>query len=92
VSGGTSGSLYAYGTNRRVMPVPVVGAALDNTATKIIDFACMLMLQPLPDQAEKTVTQVNLEYLGNAAAPDSPCRASGLPGGSAGPLVPVLVR
>lgn len=92
VSGGTSGSLYLYGTNRRVMPVPIVGATLNNTPTNIIDFACMLMLQPFPDQADKVITQVNLEYLGNAAQADSPCRASGLPGGTAGPLVPVLVR
>ena len=74
------------------MPVPIVGATLSNTSTNIIDFACMLMLQPFPDQSDKVITQVNLEYLGNAAQADSPCRASGLPGGTAGPLVPVLVR
>jgi hypothetical protein len=92
VTGGPAGALHDYGTNRRVMPVPVVGSGLTNNPTKIIDFACMLMLQPMPDTSDKTVTQIYLEYLGNAAEPDSPCRASGLPGGTAGPLVPVLVR
>jgi len=91
VSGGPSGALNLYGTNRRVVPVPIVGATLNNASTNIIDFACMLMLQPLPDQSDK-VQQVNLEFLGNASDPGSPCRASGLPGGTAGPLVPVLVR
>jgi len=91
VSGGTSGALYQYGTNRRVAPVPVVGAPLTNTSTNIIDFACMLMLQPLQSQADKTA-EVYLEFLGSAADPESPCKANGLPGGTTGPLVPVLVR
>ena len=80
---GPSGELKQYGTNRRIAPVAVVGA--DN---KVVDFACMLMLQPVPSPFD----DVKLEYLGNAAKPDSPCKASGLPGGAAGPLVPVLVR
>jgi hypothetical protein len=35
---------------------------------------------------------VKLEFRGNAGAVGSPCTTNGLPGGSAGPLVPVLVR
>jgi Flp pilus assembly protein TadG len=80
---GPNGELKQYGTNRRIAPVAIVGA--DN---KVVDFACMLMLQPVPSP----FADVQLEYLGNASKPDSPCKASGLPGGAAGPLVPVLVR
>ncbi|WP_409266739.1 pilus assembly protein TadG-related protein [Massilia sp. BHUDP2] len=79
---GSGGELRRYGGNRRIAPVPVV-----NGANKVVDFACMLMLQPVPSP----MADVQLEYLGNASEPGSPCIASGLPGGSAGPLVPVLV-
>lgn len=79
---GPSGQLRQYGGNRRIAPVPVV-----NAANQVVDFACMLMLQPIPQPMD----DVKLEYLGNASEAGSPCVASGLPGGSAGPLVPVLV-
>jgi hypothetical protein len=48
----------------------------------------MFMLQPL----SIPIVDVQLEYRGNAGAPGSPCVTAGLPGGVAGPLVPVLVR
>lgn len=79
---GSGGELRRYGGNRRIAAVPVVDGA-----NKVVDFACMLMLQPVPSP----MADVQLEYLGNASEPGSPCVASGLPGGSAGPLVPVLV-
>jgi len=79
---GANGELRRYGGNRRIAPVPVVDGA-----NKVVDFACMLMLQPIPSP----MADVKLEYLGNASEAGSPCVASGLPGGSAGPLVPVLV-
>jgi Flp pilus assembly protein TadG len=82
-TGGAGGDLNTYGANRRLAPVPVVDAL-----SRVIDFACMLMLQPIPSPFD----DVQLEYLGNASDPSSPCTASGLPGGAAGPLVPVLVR
>lgn len=72
-----------YGTSRRIVTVPVV-----NTAMQVIDYACMLMLQPL----SIPMAPVQLEFIGNASAASSPCTTSGLPGGSSGPLVPVLVR
>lgn len=72
-----------YGTQRRVVTVPVVSAS-----GRVIDYACMLMLQPL----STPLVDVYLEFIGNAGASDSPCTTSGLPGGTAGPLVPVLVR
>jgi len=54
----------------------------------VIDYACMLMLQPLTIP----MSDVKLEFRGNAGTPGSPCTTSGIPGGVAGPLVPVLVR
>ena len=48
----------------------------------------MFMLQPLTIP----MSNVQLEFRGNAGTPGSPCTTSGLPGGNAGPLVPVLVR
>lgn len=80
---GSGGEHRQYGVNRRLATVPVVDASM-----KVIDYACMLLLQPMPTPLDN----VNLEYRGNAALPGSPCTGSGLPGGSAGPRVPVLVR
>lgn len=80
---GANGELNRYGTNRRLAPVAVVDANY-----KVIDFVCMLMLQPI----STPMVDVQLEFLGNASDAGSPCTASGLPGGAAGPLVPVLVR
>ena len=82
-SGNGAGSHGLWGTNRRVVTVPVT----DN-ANRVIDFLCMFMLQPL----SIPMTDVQLEYLGNASLPTSPCSFSGMPGGVAGPLVPALVR
>lgn len=73
----------ANGMNRRLVVIPVI-----NSLAGVIDFACMLMLQPL----SIPMTDTQLEFRGNAGSPGSPCTTSGLPGGSAGPLVPVLVR
>ena len=73
----------AWGTNRRIVTVPVTDAA-----NKVIDFACMLMLQPL----SIPMKDVQLEFIGNAGSVTSPCSFSGMPGGVAGPLVPALVR
>lgn len=82
-TGGANGDLKKYGTNRRLVVVPVVDGGYN-----VIDFACMLLLQPIPSPFD----DVQLEFLGNAADASSPCTANGLPGGLAGPLVPVLVR
>ena len=78
----TGGQHQAWGESRRVVLTPVI------LSSKIVDFACMLMLQPI---SGPTAT-VQLEYIGNAGSAGSPCTADGLPGGSAGPLVPTLVR
>lgn len=81
--GDTIGGHKQYGYNRRLVVVPVI-----NGATQVTDYVCMLMLQPL----SIPMADVQLEFRGNAADAASPCTTNGLPGGSAGPLVPVLVR
>ncbi|ANA34078.1 hypothetical protein R82526_01140 [Ralstonia mannitolilytica] len=80
---GTGGELATYGTSRRVVLVPVI-----SSAAKIIDYACMLMLQPV----DGPTTTVQFEYLGNGGSVSSPCTPSGLAGGNVGPLVPALVQ
>jgi Flp pilus assembly protein TadG len=83
---GSNGQLHQYGTNRRLVSVPVVDGS-----NNVIDFACMLLLQPIPAPF-KNDNIVQLEYVGSASELGSPCTANGMAGGTAGPLVPVLVR
>lgn len=80
---GNGGNHYAYGSNRRLVNVPVI-----SSAGKIQDYACMLMLHP----AENSTKEAYLEYRGNAGQTNSPCLGNGLAGGTTGPLVPVLVQ
>lgn len=82
--GQVPGGHYQYGMNRRIVLVPIVNASM-----KVEDYGCLLMLQPISIPAK---AEVQLEYRGLASRPDSPCTTSGLPGGTAGPLVPVLVE
>ncbi|MDF3036472.1 MAG: hypothetical protein K0S28_1746 [Paucimonas sp.] len=82
-SGNADGGHRQYGYNRRLVTVPVIDGA-----SRVTDYVCMLMLQPL----SIPMNDVQLEFRGNASAPGSPCTTNGLPGGTAGPLVPVLVR
>jgi Flp pilus assembly protein TadG len=80
---GAGGQHQQYGTNRRLAVVPVIDGA-----NRVTDYVCMFMLHPLSGPNDPA----QLEYRGLAGIPDTPCATSGLPGGSAGPLVPVLVR
>lgn len=80
---GPAGEHRQYGYSRRLVVVPVI-----NDASQVTDFVCMFMLHPLTGPNDKAM----LEYRGLAGIPDSPCAPSGMPGGLAGPLVPVLVR
>lgn len=86
IPGGTASNAghRRFGGSRRLVLVPVT----NGYPGSVQDFVCMLMLQPLSIPMQN----VQLEFIGNAASAGSPCAASGLPGGSAGPLVPVLVR
>jgi len=79
----TNAEHASYGYNRRVVVVPVIDAA-----SRVTDYVCMFMLAPMTGPNDT----VQMEFRGNAANASSPCTTNGLPGGSAGPLVPVLVR
>jgi hypothetical protein len=81
----TSAMHQRYGYNRRVVTVPVLASGSN---TRVIDFVCMLMLDPMKQPQDS----LHMEYLGNASSAGSPCTSSGLAGYQAGPLVPVLVR
>ncbi len=80
---GVGGQHQLYGYNRRIALIPVI-----NGANAVTDFVCILLLQPM----QGPTVDVQVEYLGIAAAASSPCTSIGLPGGTAGPLVPVLVQ
>ena len=80
---GTSGEHKQYGFSRRIVTAPVV-----NNSSKVVDYACMLLLQPM----SSPTVDVQMEFLGNAGSADSPCTTNGLAGGVAGPKVPVLVQ
>jgi hypothetical protein len=82
-TGGPTGEHHNFGANRRIVTIPVVSAA-----SKVIDYACMLMLHPMPIP----MADVKLEFIGNANELNSPCTTNGLPGGTTGPRVPVLVQ
>ncbi|MBL0419589.1 Tad domain-containing protein [Ramlibacter sp. AW1] len=79
------GGHWQYGINRRIALVPVT----NTYPGSVEDYACMLMLQPLSIPMQPSI---QLEFLGRAGEPGSPCVTNGLPGGAAGPLVPMLVR
>ncbi|KQU88386.1 hypothetical protein ASC78_24575 [Variovorax sp. Root318D1] len=81
--GNVAGGHMQYGADRRIVTAPIIDGA-----GHVIDYACLLMLQPL----SIPMTDTWLEFRGNAGAINSPCTTSGLAGGAAGPLVPVLVR
>lgn len=80
---GAGGQHALYGYSRRLVTVPVVDAS-----GKVIDYACMFMLHPLSGPSDDG----HLEFRGNSGNVGVPCTTNGLAGGTAGPLVPVLVR
>lgn len=80
---GAGGQHEQFGYNRRIVSVPV----LDASGTHPDGFVCIFLLQPMPIP----VTNIQVEYLGNASNANSPCTTTGLAGGT-GPKVPVLVQ
>ena len=92
-----SGSLANVGTNRRIVPVPIVDCAafdgLGGSGTIAIQgLACVLLLHPVKPGAGASTTKMWLEYRGLASDLNSPCAVSGLAGNTGGPLVPALVQ
>ncbi len=86
-----SPTVHANGANRRIITIGVVEDC--SAAIKLVDFACMLMLHPLPTNANGKQPKMWLEFIGDASSPtNNPCATIGLPGGSGSLRVPTLVR
>lgn len=79
-----------YGADRRVATAPVVDCAewVSSQTVPILGWVCILMLHPISDPGDT----VRMEFLGSATVLGSPCTTYGIAGGTAGPLVPVLVH
>lgn len=93
----TSSDLAAKGADRRLVTVPIVdcGAwAASNPQTQpVLGYACVLMLHPMTHTSDPLYSEeIWLEYRGPSNDPNSPCNTAGMAGGTAGPLVPVLVH
>lgn len=80
-----------YGANRRIAVAPIVDCQLLESSSPqsvpVLGYACVLMLNPISGPND-----VVLEARGLANSASSPCASFGVPGGTAGPLVPVLVQ
>jgi hypothetical protein len=95
--------LKLKGANRRLVTAPLVNCSewTGDNQIPIRNWACVLMLHPIGaintnpgggPKADDDDTPVQLEYAGLSSDPSSPCTTFGIPGGTAGPLVPVLVQ
>lgn len=90
-SSATVSELTTAGANRRLAVAPVVdcgGWEDTNHRATIINWACILMLHPIDSPGDI----VRMEYRGLSNLTNSPCATFGIPGGTAGPLVAVLVQ
>ncbi len=79
-----------FGANRRIVVAPIVDCTALSSPTQqipVLGYACVFMLNPISGP-----TDVVLEARGLASSASSPCASFGLPGGTVGPLVPVLVQ
>ena len=88
----TPTELHNWGSDRRVVVVPVVDCSLWTGAQKVDvkKYACVVMLHPMTSPGDP----LYLEYQGLSDVAGNPCGTIGLPGGpgSVGPKVPALVR
>jgi Putative Flp pilus-assembly TadE/G-like len=93
----TQSELAQSGARRRLVVVPIVDcsawAASNPQTVPVLGYACVLMLHPMTHTSDPLYSEdVWLEFRGAANDPNSSCDTSGLAGGTAGPLVPVLVH
>lgn len=93
----STATLQANGADRRLVTAPLVDCqtwgASNPQNVPVLAYACVLMLHPMAnDNGPSGSEEVWLEYRGASNDPSSPCRTSGLGGGTSGPLVPVLVH
>lgn len=83
------------GSYRRLTIMPVINCGgvtcANGSAYPLVGWACVLMLAPV--RADDVQQGLRIEYVSNASAITTPCRAPGVPGGpgSIGPRVPTLV-
>ena len=87
---GIGGEHDSGGADRRIATAPVVDCPewASSQTVPILGWVCVLMLHPISGPGEI----VRMEYLGSASTLGSPCTTYGIAGGTAGPLVPVLVH
>lgn len=87
---GAGGQLATNGADRRLVTAPIVNCSGWQSAQTVpIDaWACVLMLHPIANPTD----DVHMEFVSLSNTPGNPCATSGLGGGTAGPLVPVLVQ
>jgi hypothetical protein len=87
---GPTGQHATSGADRRLAVAPVVDCTQWETqqTVPILGWACVLMLHPISQPGDT----VRMEYVGLANELGSPCASYGLAGGTAGPMVPVLVH
>ena len=78
-----AGEHQQLGHSRRIVTVPII-----NASSKVVDFACMLLLQPM----SSPTVDIQVEFIGNAGAANSPCSSNGAVGGASAATVPVLVQ
>jgi hypothetical protein len=87
----SSAQLASNGADRRMVTAPVLNCAAWSggaTTAPIDAWACVMMLHPV----SSTSDMLYLEIVALSSTPGNPCATSGLAGGTAGPLVPVLVQ
>lgn len=91
VNGSTLSSAehLAFGSERRIVSVPVIECGRAPAPVRILGMGCVLMLNPM---SNGSTGDLYLEWRGLATAASSPCRSAGVTGGTTGPLVPTLVQ
>jgi hypothetical protein len=79
-----------YGANRRLAVAPVIDCAgwESSQTVPLQGYVCVLMLHPIGSPGDT----VQMEFVGSASDPSTPCATAGLAGGTIGPMVPVLVQ
>jgi hypothetical protein len=88
--------LKMHGIDRRLATVAVVDCDgfISGSTAPVTEWACILMLHPINNDASGSGVRMYLEYLGRSNQANSPCATNGVPAGptAAGPMVPALVR
>jgi Flp pilus assembly protein TadG len=88
--------LKMHGIDRRLATIAVVDCDgfISGSTAPVTEWACILMLHPINNDASGSGIRMYLEYLGRSNQANSPCATNGVPAGptGVGPMVPALVR